>query len=194
MPASFVDGTLLPPADGDVEREQDGGGRVDRHRRRHAIERDAVEQRGHVFDRVDRDTDAADFTGGERMIRVVSHLRRQIERDAQAADAVGEQVAIAGVGLFRRAEPGVLTHRPQPAAVHRRLDAAREGKFAREPELGRRVPVDEVVRCAQLGRLGPGERSLRLYAAGRGCPSRRGRLIIAVAAEAILRGVTSNTR
>ena len=49
-----------------------------------AIERDAVEQRRHVLDRIDRDADAADLAGRQRMIRVVAHLRRQIEGDAQA--------------------------------------------------------------------------------------------------------------
>ena len=39
---------------------------------------------GHVLDRVDRDADAADFAGRERMVGVVAHLRRQIEGDAQA--------------------------------------------------------------------------------------------------------------
>ena len=48
-------------------------------------ERQAVEQRRHVLDRVDRDADASDFAGGERVVRVVAHLRGQVERDAQAA-------------------------------------------------------------------------------------------------------------
>ena len=89
----------------------------------------------HVVDRVDGHADLADFALGERMVGVVAHLRRQIERDAQSVDALGEQVAVAGVRLGGGAEPGVLAHRPQPAAVHGRLDAAREGKLAGQPEL-----------------------------------------------------------
>ena len=54
-------GDALAARDGDVERQQDDGRRVDRHRRRHAVERDAVEQLRHVLDRIDRDADAADF-------------------------------------------------------------------------------------------------------------------------------------
>ena len=42
-----------------------------------------------------------------------------------------EQIAIARVGLRGGAETGVLPHGPELAAVHRRVDAAREGKFAR---------------------------------------------------------------
>ena len=86
---------------------------------------------GHVLDRVDRDADAADFAGGHRVVRVVAHLRRQVERDAEPADALCEQVAVAGVRFGGRAEARVLAHRPEPAAVHGRLDAARERKDAR---------------------------------------------------------------
>ena len=133
-------GDALPPRDRDVERQQDDRRRVDRHRRRDAVERDAVEQRRHVLDRVDRDADAADFAGGQRVVGVVAHLRRQVEGDAQAADALREQVAVARVRFGGGAEPGVLPHRPQPAAVHRRLDAAGEGKLAGIAEVGRRGP------------------------------------------------------
>ncbi len=72
----------------------------------------------------------------QRVVGVVAHLRRQIEGDAQAVDALREQVAVARVRLGGRAKPGVLPHRPQPAAIHRRLDAAREREFAGEAELG----------------------------------------------------------
>ena len=72
---------------------------------------------------------------GQRMVRVVAHLRRQVEGDAQAADALREQIAVARVRLGGRPEAGVLPHRPQPAAVHRRLDAAGERKLAGEAEV-----------------------------------------------------------
>jgi hypothetical protein len=88
------------------------------HRRRHAVERDAVEQRRHVLDRVDRDADAADLAGRQRVVRVVTHLRRQVEGDAQSADPLPEQVAVARVGFLRGREAGVLPHRPQPPAIH----------------------------------------------------------------------------
>src|SRR2546430_4372786 len=51
------------------------------------------------------------------MIRVVTHLRGQIERDRQPGLACGEQMAEPCVGLLRRAEPGVLPHGPELAAV-----------------------------------------------------------------------------
>ncbi len=133
--------------DGDVEREQDDRGRIDRHRRRHAIERDAVEERGHVLDGIDRDADATHLAGGERMIGVVPHLRRQIEGDTQAADALREQVPVARVRFGGCREAGVLPHRPQSPAVHRRLDAAREGKLAGRAEGGVWIPATKIVRC-----------------------------------------------
>ena len=45
VPASAVAGTALRFGHRDVEREQDGGRRVDRHRRRDLVEREALEQR-----------------------------------------------------------------------------------------------------------------------------------------------------
>src|SRR6185369_13548778 len=48
--------------------------------------------------------------------------------------AVVEQVAEALVGLLGRAEARELAHRPEAAAVHRRVDAARERELAREAD------------------------------------------------------------
>ena len=52
--------------DGDVEAEEDGRRRVDRHRRRDLAERQALQQRAHVLDRVDGDADAADLAACAR--------------------------------------------------------------------------------------------------------------------------------
>ena len=134
----------LALADRDVQRQQDDRRRVDRHRRRHLVERDAVEQRRHVVDRIDRHADAPDFARRQVVIAVVADLRRQIERDAQAADALRQQVAIALVGFRRGAEAGVLPHRPQPAAIHRRLDAAGERKFAWKGKVALGIERDQI--------------------------------------------------
>ena len=119
------------PGDRHVEREQNHGRRVDRHRARHAIERNLVEQGFHVLDRVDRDADTTDFAGRHGVIRVESHLRRQVERDAQSGDARSKQVAEPCVRLRGGAESRVLAHRPQTIAIHRGLNAAREREHAR---------------------------------------------------------------
>jgi hypothetical protein len=55
-------------ADADVEGEQDRRGRVDRHRSRDLVERDAAEERLHVRERVDRDALAADLAERARMV------------------------------------------------------------------------------------------------------------------------------
>jgi hypothetical protein len=123
---------VLAACDRDVQREQDDGGRVDGHRRRDAIERDPVEQRRHVLDRIDRHPDPADFALRQNVIRVVPHLCGQVECDAQAADALRQQVAVARVRFRRRSEAGVLADRPQAASIHRGLHAARKGVLARE--------------------------------------------------------------
>ena len=82
---------VLTPRDGDVERQQDDRRRVDRHRGRHPIERDAVEQRRHVLDGVDGHADLADFALRQRVVGVVAHLGRQVEGDAQAVDALASR-------------------------------------------------------------------------------------------------------
>ena len=142
----------LSLGDGDVQRKKDDGGRVDRHRRGDAVERNPIEQRRHVLDRVDRDADASHFTGGERMIGVVSHLRRQIECDAQAGDAIREQVPISLVRFLGGRKAGVLPHRPEPPAVHGRLDPARKRVPAGLSEGGRGIPSDKICGRASVVR------------------------------------------
>ena len=61
VPVSCVAGHALALADELVEQHQQRRRSVDRHRRRHLVERDAVEQDAHVLDRVDRDADLADL-------------------------------------------------------------------------------------------------------------------------------------
>src|SRR5690606_8033842 len=85
--------------------------------------------------------------GGHRCIRVVAHLCRQIERNAEPGLAVVQQVVIPAVRLLRRTEAGILAHRPEPAAVHRRIHTARERELAREADrlirpIGRIQPLD----------------------------------------------------
>ena len=132
VPRSSVARDALLLADADVEREQHRRRRVDRHRGRDLAERDAREERLHVRERVDRDALAADLAERARVIGVVAHQRRHVERGREAGLAVLEQVAEALVRLLGGAEAGELAHRPEPAAVHRRVDAARERIDARD--------------------------------------------------------------
>src|SRR4029077_13183066 len=107
-------------------RQEDDGRRVDRHRGRYAVEWDAGKELFHVGDRVDGDADAADLSLREGMVGVVTHLRRQVEGDTEPANPLAQQVMVAPVRLGRGAEPGILAHGPQAAAVHGWLYAARE--------------------------------------------------------------------
>ena len=141
VPVSWSAGDALLLGDELVEQQQHRGGRVDRHRRGDLVQRDAVEQDPHVVDRVDRHADLADLAVRDRRVGVVAHLGGQVEGDRQARRAVRDQLVVAGVGLGGGAEAGVLAHRPRPAGVHRRVDAAGERVRARLAQLLGRVPA-----------------------------------------------------
>ena len=79
---------------------------------------DAVEEREHVVERVDRDAEPADFAQRARVVAVEAHERRQVERGAEAGLPLLQQELEALVGLPGRAEAGELPHGPEPAAVH----------------------------------------------------------------------------
>ena len=102
--------------DGDVQREQPHGRRVDRHRGVGLGERDAVEQRAHVADVADRHPDLADLAPGELVVRVVAGLRREVERDGQAGLALREVAPVERVRRRRRRVAGVGPDHPGPVA------------------------------------------------------------------------------
>ena len=120
---------------GDVHREQHGSGGIDCHRGRDLAEIDLVEERLHVGERVDRHADLADFTFGDRIVGVVADLRRQVEGARESRCTCLDQHAVALVGLFGCGEAGVHAHRPEAAAIHRRLHATRVGELARNAEI-----------------------------------------------------------
>ena len=111
-----------------------------------------LEQRLHVLDRADGHANAPDLTLGHRIVGVVAHLCRQVERDRQSRLSLPEQVAEPRVGLGRGPESRVLPHRPEAAAIHRRLDAARERKLAGQTQRVVRSPVGGVVRTGHVVR------------------------------------------
>ena len=109
--ADGVQAVLL--GDDDVERQQPRRRRVDRHRRVHLVERDAVEQRVHVALVGDRDADLADLAARELVVGVVARLRRQVEGDRQPGLALGEVRAVELVGLLRGRMARVRPHHPR---------------------------------------------------------------------------------
>ena len=64
--------------------------------------------------------------------------------------AVVEQVVEPRVRLLRGPEAGELPHRPEPTAIHRRVDAARERIRARVAEVALVVDLDRVGRLERL--------------------------------------------
>ena len=97
---------------GDVERQQPGGGGVDRHRGVHRLERDAVEERAHVAEMADRHADLADLAARERMVAVVAGLGRQVEGDREAGLAAGEVAAVERVRGGRGGMAGIGAEQP----------------------------------------------------------------------------------
>ena len=66
------------------------------------------------------------------MVGVVAHQGREIERDREPGLSALEQELVALVGVLGGAEAGELAHGPEPAAVHRGVDAAGERELARQ--------------------------------------------------------------
>ena len=126
---------------------------VHRHADAHLVERDAVEQRAGVVDRVDRHAGHADVTAHARVVGVVAAVGGQVEGDAEALLA-GRQVApVERVGLLGGGEPGVLPDRPRLGRVHRRVGPAQERREAR-------VGVERVEALEVLGRRRPAGSSM----------------------------------
>ncbi len=101
---------------GDDEEGQDRDHRaVHRHRHRHLVERDAVEQDLHVLDAVDRHAGLADIAGHAGVVAVVAAVGGEIEGDREALLPGGEVAAVEGVRLLGGGETRILPDRPRPA-------------------------------------------------------------------------------
>ena len=128
-----------------VEGEQPGRGGVDRHRRVHLVERDAVEQRVHVALVGDRDADLADLAARQLVIGVVAGLGGQVEGDREPGLALGEVPA------------GRARSTPAPSNGRRRCASPR-GRRARANgarslrELYGRVALSRAIDVMHLGR------------------------------------------
>src|SRR5262249_52168487 len=97
---------------GDVERQQPRRSGVDGHGGVHGVERDAVEQRPHVAEVTDRNTDLADFSAGKQMVSVIPSLGRQIEGDREAGLAFGKVFPIERVRSRRGRMPRIGANDP----------------------------------------------------------------------------------
>ena len=131
---------------GDVHGPDDGRGRVDGHGRGDLAHGNPVEEHFHVGQRADGHAALAELAQRLGRVAVVAVERRHVEGDAEAGLALAQQVAEARVGLLGRAEAGEHAHRPQPAAVHGRVDAACVGILAGEADVAQIIAVRDVSR------------------------------------------------
>ena len=129
---------------GQIHGPDDGRGRVYSHRCRDFGERDAIEEHLHIRKRTYGYPALAYFALRERMIGVVAHQRRQIESHGEPSLALLQQIPEARVGIFGSAEAGKLAHGPQPATIHRRVNAARVGRLAGPPQVALSLPVNKI--------------------------------------------------
>jgi hypothetical protein len=112
-PLERLGGDVLPFGGDDVEGQQPGGRGVDRHRRVHLVERDPLEQRGHVAPVGDGHADLPHLAARQHVIGVVARLRGQIEGHGQPGLALGQVRAVQLVGLGRRGVARVGAHHPR---------------------------------------------------------------------------------
>ena len=131
-PGEPVQGDPLLLGGDDIAGEDRQHRPVHRHRHRHPVERDALEQDLYVLDRIDRHPGLADITRDARLVRVEAPMRREIEGDRDPLPARGEGLAEEGVGLLGGRESRVLADGPGALGVHGRLGTADEGRQAGE--------------------------------------------------------------
>ena len=110
----------------DIESKTGNDRPVHRHRHRHFVERNLVEQDFHILDAVDRDTRLADIPDHAWMIAVITAMRREIEGNRKPLLPRRQIAAIEGVGFFGRRKTGILADRPWPSGIHAGLHAARK--------------------------------------------------------------------
>ena len=141
--------------EGDVHGVDDWRAGVDGEGRGDLGQIDPVEQDLEVREGVDRHPLLPDLAERHRIVGVDPHQRRHVERSRESSLPLVDQVAKALVRLFRRSVACELPHRPQPAAVHRRVDAPRERRLAGEPEVVDVIEAVEVPRPVQAVDLPP---------------------------------------
>ncbi len=132
-----------------VEREQPHRRRVDRHRRVHRGQRDALEEPPHVAHVRDRHTDLAHLAAGQRVVGVVAGLGREVEGHRQPGLTLGQVQPVQGVGRGRGRVPRVRAHDPGPVppavpfalARHRTRVLARVRRPAPPPAPAGRRPA-----------------------------------------------------
>jgi len=84
------------------------------------------------------------------MIGVIAHQRRKVKRDRESCLTLLKKIAIAFIGFFGSSEAAELAHRPEPATVHRLVNAPRVGRFSRLTQVARRIEIGNAVNGVDL--------------------------------------------
>ena len=103
---------------------------VHRHRYRHLVQRDAIEQNFHILDRIDGNASLANIADNARVVAVIATVRGEIEGDRKALLSGGQVAAVKGVRFFGSRETGILADGPWPTRIHRRTHTARKWRKA----------------------------------------------------------------
>src|SRR6202044_2613134 len=119
---------------------------IDGHRGGNIFQRDAVEQRLHVFQRINGHADFSDFAEGQSVVGVHADLGGEVEGDRESFHTLSQQIPVTLVRFRGAAEPGVLTGGPQAAAIHGGIYAAGKREFAGEAEIAFGVETRQVLR------------------------------------------------
>ncbi len=114
-----------------IQKQQHRRRRIDRHRRRHPIQRNPSKRNPHIRNRIDRDPRPPNLTQTPRIIRIQTKLRRQIKRHRQPRRTLPQQKPIPLIGLTRRPKPRILPNRPQPIPIHPPMHTTRKRILAR---------------------------------------------------------------
>lgn len=93
VPESFARHALFLAGD-DETGEDRSDGAIHRHRYRHCVERDAVEQDLHVLDAVDRHAGLANIALDAGMVAVIAAVGGEVEGDRHALLSCGQRLAV----------------------------------------------------------------------------------------------------
>ena len=115
----------------DVERKHGKYGTIHGHGHGHLIQRNAIEEDLHVFDRADGHTGFADIAHYAGVIGVISAVRCKVKCHGKTFLSGCKVAAIEGVGFGGGGEAGVLTDGPRTQGVHCAVRAAQEWRYTR---------------------------------------------------------------
>src|SRR5262249_16764766 len=113
-----------------IEAKENRGGSVNGHGCRNCFKGNAVEELLHVVERIGGHPNSSYFPDRQRGIGIHADLCWEVEGNGKAGLALAEEVAVPRIGLNGGPETGILTHGPEPAAIHRGIDAPGVGVLA----------------------------------------------------------------